>query len=253
MKTVSVINQKGGVGKTTTCINLSACLALRGLKVLLIDLDPQAHSTSGLGIELEHGQPAMSDMFEHGMKMDNIIIETKVKDLYLAPSRLRLDMTEMLISTANFKESILHKALRGLNYSFVIIDCRPSVGTLTVNALYASQYLIIPCEMSKYSLDGFSDLMDTIEAIQNNDNSGSIKVLRILLTKFESKNTVTNEWVFQQLEPFRDIMFSARIRKNEALNQASIIGEPIFFAKPNSNGAEDYNRLADEFLKLCDH
>lgn len=251
MKITAIINQKGGVGKTTTSINLSAGLAIQGHKVLLIDLDPQAHSTSGLGVELEKGQLAISDVFEHSKNIADAIINTKVDNLFLVPSRIRLDKTEQIISTANFKESLLHKAIRTLDYDFIIIDCRPTLGTLTVNALYASNFIIVPCEMSKYSLDGFSDLMDTIDTIKNNDSNGKEKYLRILITKFDSRSTVTNDWIFKQLEPFSSLLFDTRIRKNEALNQASIIAESIFTASPASNGTEDYKKLISEFLTLC--
>ena len=251
MNITSIINQKGGVGKTTTSINLAAGLAMQGKNVLLIDLDPQAHSTSGLGVELEKGQPAISDVFEHSKNIADTIINTKVKNLFLVPSRIRLDKTEQIISTANFRESLLHKAIKNLSYDFIIVDCRPTLGTLTVNALYASNYIIVPCEMSKYSLDGFSDLMDTIDTIENNDSNGKKRYLRILITKFDSRTTTTNEWIFKQLEPFLNLMFETKTRKNEALNQASIIAEPIFTASPGSNGAEDYKKLISEFLTLC--
>jgi len=247
-KIIAIINQKGGVGKTTTSINLSAGLALKSYKVLLIDLDPQSHSTSGLGIESGQCQLAIHDVFEHGRNVNDAVIKTKVNNLYLVPSKIRLDKTEQLMSTANFKESILHKAIKNLDYDYIIIDCRPTLGTLTVNALYASNFIIIPCEMSRYSLDGFSDLMDTIDAIKNNDSNSKERFLRILITKLEVKNTVTNAWVFQQLEPFAHLMFETKIRKNEALNQASIVGEPIFTAKPDSHGADDYRQLINEFL-----
>ena len=251
-KTIAIINQKGGTGKTTTSINLASGLALKGQRVLLVDLDPQAHSTIGLGIEPGSYKIAVHDILLKRKKINEAILETKVAKLSLLPSHIRLDKAEQQLTSELFRETFLHKAMRTLDYDFIIIDCRPTLGTLTINALYAANFVIVPCEMGRYALDGFSDLMETIENVKN---SGSLeekkKFIRILLTKFDGRNKVTNEWILNQLEGFKDLIFKTIIRKNEALNQAHMVQEPIFMASPASTGAEDYQQLTKEFLKLC--
>jgi chromosome partitioning protein len=253
-KTVAVINQKGGTGKTTTSINLASGLAIQDQRVLLIDLDPQAHSTIGLGIEPETYKNAIHDVLLKKKKIKEIILETKINNLSLAPSHIRLDKAEQQLTPELFRETFLYKAIQDLDeYDFIVIDCRPTLGTLTINALCACNFIIVPCEMGRYALDGFSDLMETIENVKNNKDIEMKKYTRILLTKFDARNKVSNDWIFQQLEPFKDMIFEAIIRKNEALNQAHMVQEPIYIASPNSSGTQDYEQLTNEFLNLCLH
>ena len=250
-KNVAVVNQKGGVGKTTTSINLSTGLALAGKKVLLIDMDPQAHSTVGLGFQPGSYVKALDDVLAQRTSLEDAILETQVQNLFIAPSRIHLDRTEHELSTALFRESLLAKAIGTLNYDFIVIDCRPTLGTLTINAIFASTFIIVPCEMSRYSLDGFADLMETIDAIKG-INVNKQEFVRILLTKFDVRNSVSNEWVMTQLNNgYKDFLFQTKIRRNEALNQAHMAMEPIFNFKADSPGAEDYAQLAKEFLRLC--
>ena len=150
-----------------------------------------------------------------------------------------------------FKESRLFKAIKNLDYDFIVIDCRPTLGTLTVNALFACNFIIVPCESARYSLDGFSDLMDTVENVKNSEDFDKEKYIRILLTKYDARKSVSNEWVERQLESYKNMLFETKIRQNEALNQAHMAQESIFTFKPNSPGAEDYNSLTKEFLNLC--
>ena len=248
---IAVINQKGGVGKTTTSINLSACLARNGRKVLLIDLDPQAHSTIGLGIEPGSYRVAMHDVLLKKADIREVVLPVKQADLHVAPSHIRLDKAEQLLGSELFRETFLHKAIQGLDYDFIVIDCRPTLGTLTVNALYACNFILVPCEMGRYSLDGFSDLMETVENVKNGEDFDKEKLIRILLTKFDQRNRVSNEWVLNQLEPYKGLVFKAVIRKNEALNQAQMAQEHIFDFKSDSIGARDYEKLTREFLSLC--
>lgn len=249
-KILVIINQKGGVGKTTTSINFAAGLALQGRKTLLIDLDPQAHTTIGLGIEPESFQASISDVLAKKIPIKDIILPTSVENLFIAPSHIRLDKIEQQLTPELFRETFLHKAIQNLDYDFIVVDCRPTLGTLTINALYASDFIIVPCEMGRYALDGFADLMETIEHVKNGEVDKS-QFIRILLTKYDSRNKVSNDWVFQQLEPFKDLIFKTCIRRNEALNQSQMAQEPIFKFKADSSGAQDYETLTNEFLNLC--
>lgn len=248
-KTIVIINQKGGVGKTTTSINLAACLALHGRKTLLIDLDPQAHSTIGLGIEPESFQFSISDVLAKKISIKDVILPTQTENLYIAPSHIRLDKVEQQLTPELFRETFLHKAIQNLDNDFIVVDCRPTLGTLTINALYASDFIIVPCEMGRYALDGFADLMETIEHVKNS-GIDKAQFIRILLTKYDSRNKISNDWVFQQLEPFKALIFKTYIRRNEALNQSQMAQEPIFIYRPESSGAEDYRELTNEFLSL---
>ncbi|HME42334.1 MAG TPA: ParA family protein [Syntrophorhabdales bacterium] len=250
-KIVAVVNQKGGVGKTTTSINLSAALSMKGKKVLLIDLDPQAHSTIGLGIEPTNFKIAINDVLVSKKNIKDAVLPTGVKNLYLVPSQLRLDRAEQQLAPELFRETFLFKAIKALDYDFIIIDCRPTLGTLTINALYACNFIIIPCEVGRYALEGFSDLLETVDNVKNSNMGEKEKFIRILITKYDSRNKVSNDWVWQQLEPYKSLMFKTLIRKNEALNQAHMAQEPIFMYKDDSLGAEDYKQLCEEFLKVC--
>lgn len=252
-KTVAIINQKGGVGKTTTSINLACGLARKGQQVLLIDLDPQAHSTIGLGIEPGSYQLAMHDVLVNRRDINEIILKTPIDNLSLAPSHIKLDKAEHQLSPEMFRESFLHKSIRGLNYDFIVIDCRPTLGTLTINALYASNFIIVPCEVGRYALDGFSDLMEAIDKVKNSEGHDKEQFIRILLTRYDARNRVSNEWVLDQLAPFKKLLLDTIIRKNEALNQAHMAQEPIFIYKPDSTGAQDYEQLTNEFLQICQH
>ncbi len=246
--TIAIINQKGGVGKTTTSINLGHGLAMLGKRVLLIDLDPQAHSTIVLAIDQDFRSGTIGDVLLHRKDIHNIVTKTCIDNLDLAPSGIDLDKTEQLLVPEMFRETRLSKALCGLDYEFIIIDCRPTLGILSINALYASNTVLIPCEMSRFSLEGFADLLNTIKILKKDDYDNNQCGMRILLCKFDSRKAIGNEWTLKQLEPYRTLLLKTRIRQCEGLNQAHMAKESIFTFKPKSHGAEDYMDLAREFI-----
>ena len=204
-KIIAIINQKGGVGKTTTSINLACGLADQGNRVFLIDLDPQAHSTLGLGIDPGSYQQAMHNVLTNKEDINQILLQTQIKNLWVAPSHIRLDRAEQQLTPELFRETFLEKAIRKVDHEYIVIDCRPTLGTLTINALYACNYIIVPCEMGRYALEGFADLMDTIDHVKNGNETAKEDFIRILLTKYDARNKISNEWVMQQLEPYKNL------------------------------------------------
>lgn len=250
MTIVSIANQKGGVGKTTTAINLSSALARAGKKILLVDLDPQANSTAGMGFEPEESAHSMSDVLLGEANIADIIKETRIPGLFLAPSDWRLGNTEQKLIPMTWRETYLHKSLNTLTpYDYIFIDSHPSLGLLTVNAVFASDFILIPCDMGRYSLEGFGNLMNKIAEVKGNGFDRK-KQMRIFLTKFQSSAKVSNNWVFNQLKPYSDMMLKTRIRQNEALNQAAMLRKPIWLTKSKSPGAEDYGSLMKELTEL---
>ena len=253
MKIISILNQKGGTGKTTTAINLSSGLAYNGKKTLLTDLDPQSHSTIGLGIEVNDQNLSISKALSYPeIPLKGIISKTYIKNLDLAPSHISLARTAEQMYTKLYKETTLNRLIRPIkkDYDYILIDCPPSLGVLTINALFASDFLIVPCQISRYSLDGLSDLMDIVRVVKDtgNEKNKDMPYLRILLTMFDTRNKITNEFILKELEPFKNRIFKTKIMKNEALNQAQIAQKSIFDFDPKSRGAENYKELTKEIL-----
>jgi chromosome partitioning protein len=253
MNTIAILNQKGGTGKTTTAINLSSGLAYQRKKTLLIDMDPQNHSTIGLGIEIEnHNLSIGKILFNHEALLKEIITKTYIKNLDIVPSHISLAKTAEQMYSKLYKEATLNKAIQPVkkDYDYIIIDCPPSLGVLTINALFASDLLIVPCQMSRYSLEGLNDLIDIVKAVKHNWNEKDkdMSYLRILLTMFDVRNKVTNDFILKELELFRNIIFKTKIMKNEALNQAQIAQKSIFDFDPKSRGTENYKNLTKEIL-----
>lgn len=251
---VAIINQKGGTGKTTTTINLGAGLAYQGYRTLLVDMDPQGHTTIGIGIDPEMFDESMAEVMVIPRKpLEDVVMPTYIKNLYVAPSHIKLARAAEQLYSRMFRETILYQALQPLDYDYVLIDCPPSLGVLTTNSLYVAEFIIIPCQMSRYSLDGLADLLTTIEEVKNitTEELFQSDLFRILLTMYDRRNRVTNEFIMEQLRPYLEKTFGVIIMKNEALNQAQIAQKAIYDYDHSSTGARDYYLLTQEFLNIC--
>lgn len=246
---ISFSTHKGGTAKTTSSINLSCGLAQQREKTLLVDMDPQGHSTIGLGIELAFEDKNIADvLIDRHIDIKEIIRPTKTKNLDIASSNIRLSPVGESLYTAIRKEERLQKRLEGVSdkYEYIVIDCPPSLGVLTINAIQAAKLIIIPCQMSARSTDGLADLLDIIGIIKNNNFDNYF----ILLTHFDSRKTVTNEVILSQLKDYQHRILKTIIPVNEALNQSQIAQESIFDFDPKSTGAKSYKKLTMEILSL---
>ncbi|MFQ5863208.1 MAG: ParA family protein [Candidatus Brocadiales bacterium] len=257
---VSVVHNKGGVGKTTTSINLSSGLALRNKKVLLVDMDPQAHSTKGVGVILEDSNLSIRDMLMKEVSsifaqywegdIREVILASQREGLDVVPSELHLgDAVETLYNrcSQNFRESLLARCLDSVkrHYDYIIIDCPPGLGLLVVNAIRASQFLIIPNVMSRLSTEGIADVLEMVKRVKGNFNN-----YRILLTLVDPRLRMTNEYIMDELSPFKGTVLRTQITRNEAINQAQIARQDVFAFAPGSRGAEDYARVTRELLRV---
>jgi chromosome partitioning protein len=258
---VSVVHQKGGVGKTTTSINLASALALSNKRVLLVDMDPQAHSTKGLGVVLGDSSLSVKDiMLKEATALFAQYWEGDVREVILGGPREGLDLvpSEIRLSQAleelyarcgkNFRESILAKSLIPVkgSYDYIVIDCPPGLGLLAINAIKAAQFLLIPSIMSRLSIDSITDLLNLVKRLRGD----SFEDYRILLTLVDPRLRATNEYIMEELSSYKSKVLRTQITRNETINQAQIAHQDIFAFAPGSRGAEDYAKLAKELLKL---
>ncbi len=249
---IAIANQKGGVGKTTTAVNLSASLAVAGKTALLIDLDPQGNATSGLGISREEKRPSIYDLLIRKKGVDEIILNTATEGLQMIPSGIDLVGAEVELIDMNGRETVLKGSISDIRsrYDFILIDCPPSLGFLTINALTASDSVMIPVQCEYYAMEGLGLLLKTIERVRSSLNH-LLEVEGILLTMFDNRNNLCRQVAEEIRAHFNDIVYRSLVPRNIVLAEAPSHGMPVLLYDISSKGAEAYLQLAGEMLKRC--
>jgi len=248
-KIIAVSNQKGGVGKTTTSLNLAACLGVLEKKVLLIDLDPQANATSGIGIDPDSFKRSSYHLLEHTENIKDIILKSTTPNLDVIPSNIDLVAIELELVNHPNREFMLKQALIDVkdNYDYVIIDCAPSLGLITLNALTAADSVIIPIQCEYFALEGLGKLLNTIKSIQKIHNS-ELDIEGLLLTMYDSRLRLSNQVVEEVKKHFHNMVFKTIIQRNVTLGEAPSHGKNIIDYDSTSKGAKNYIKLAHELI-----
>jgi chromosome partitioning protein len=249
-KIIAIANQKGGVGKTTTTINLAASLGVLEKKILLIDADPQANASSGLGINVEEVKHGTYQVLEHTISAKDAVLKTASPNLDIIPAHIDLVAIEIELIDKQEREYMLKKALTDLknDYDYILIDCAPSLGLITLNSLVAADSVIIPIQCEYFALEGLGKLLNTIKSIQSIHNP-KLDIEGLLLTMFDSRLRLSNQVVEEVRKHFSSMVFDTIIRRNTRLGEAPSYGESIIAYDATSKGAINYLNLANEFLK----
>ncbi|MFA6940030.1 MAG: ParA family protein [Clostridiaceae bacterium] len=250
MNVITIFNQKGGVGKTTTNINLGSFLANEGYKVLTIDVDPQGNTTSGLGIDKTKLKGSVYDIITSDMTMKDIIIQSElISNFYIAPSNMELAGAEVELITRPNRESILKNKIQEIkeDYDFIFIDCPPSLGFLTINALCAADSVLIPIQCEFYALEGVGQLVNTLSLVRKSLNK-NLQVEGIIMSMYDSRTRLSTEVVDEVKKYFKDKVYKTMIPRNIRLAEAPSFGLPIMLYDEKCRGSEAYFELAKEFL-----
>ena len=245
-KIIAIANQKGGVGKTTTSVNLAAALAVSGKKVLLVDLDPQANATSGVSVEATNG--SIYECLMQGCLIEGVIIPTEINGLWILPSKADLVGAEVELSTVEDRERVLKRVLRGIEgYDFIMLDCPPALGLLTINALVAASNLIVPVQCEYFAMEGLGRLLGNVERIRESFNP-ALDLLGIVLTMYDSRINLSRQVQDEIRGYFKEKVFQTVIPRNVALAEAPSHGKPVLSYNAASSGAKAYLDLVQELL-----
>jgi len=249
VKVIAIANQKGGVGKTTTAVNLSACLADLGKKVLLVDLDPQGNSTSGFGFDKTKIKQSIYDVLVNDIPTDSVILKSQIDNLMILPATIQLAGAEIELVNIMSRETKLKRVLDKVkyNYEYVLIDCPPSLGLLTINALTAANSVLVPIQCEFYALEGLSQLMNTVTLVQKNLNP-ALSLEGVVLTMFDARTNLSIQVVDEVKSHFRHKVYQTIIPRNVRLSEAPSHGQPVIRYDPKSKGSQVYFDLAREVI-----